>query len=294
MDELSETTVLAIALSFIIGAAAFGGGATRDDLWARALSWNISPLETEIFSGDAIVVVVTVKNEGLEEVGLDFGAGGIEAFSMEIRDKKGETIQEGPTIKRWGFTISGKVCVSPGATVRKELILNRWLSKKLPPGDYELVCRVKCKRSEAEEVRCPLIVLKEDTQKLKKRLSNLAKKARRGAALDARVRAVEMLCFAETPLSIRYKVGMARDEAGIASFGPRPLAISGLLRVGNLEATRELVRLCEDPLLPTTLRDAAAVAIFKVREGKDPAILAATEQIVRKYGKPPKLGQAID
>ena len=249
----------------------------------RSLSWAVRPSKEAILPGEPVLLIVSTRNAGKREVCLDFGTDGIEAFTMEVRDTTGRTVEKGLRITTMGISRIGKRVVPAGSTIEKRIILNRWCSTRLPEGEYQVALRVEPKLGEAAQISCGLKVLKADEKKLTKILSDLAEKAK-APSHSRQLLACMMLSFCDAPEGVMYQVLLAKDRKLLIQW--RELAIKGLVRVGSLEAAKQVTQLCEDASLPETLRRTAIIGVYKLREMGELDILAATEEITTRYQRP--------
>ena len=280
------------------------------------LDWSIETCKNTFYLGEPVLLTLNVRNTGKQKEDINFGAGGIGAFSMEIRDRSNKIVVKGNKIQRFGFSSFRRTNVSPGKIAQKSIVLNQWCSTLLPPGKYRVICRVEYRlRSEATripgtekgfkagplhaiELDLDIQIFEMDTSKFKKILEDLASREVRkdrqskGEWLRERQIAREMLAFAELPLAVPYQLHLLEVEHYTWLKWD---VINSLVRSETLEAAEGLVQIIED--CPECgiedVRREIIDAVYRLRETGKSDIIKATGEFVLKY-KRPVLGKPID
>lgn len=117
------------------------------------LKWDIKTSKKEFYPGEPMLLTLKTINTGNQEEKVDFGADGIEAFSIEVRDNFNKIVAKGGKIERFGFSTTGPLELPPGKIGQKSIVLNQWCPTLLPPSQYHVACHVEYRlRSEATKI----------------------------------------------------------------------------------------------------------------------------------------------
>jgi len=300
---LTITIVLVSFIDMLNNACAQGPG--------QSLDWSIKANKTAFYAGEPILLTLNIRSTGTQEEKVNFGMDGLEAFSMEIHDSNNIIVSKGDKIQRFGVSRVGTLLVTPGETGQKSIVLNRWCSTLLPPGQYRVVCRIdrpgkfyfeKIKSGDQIVVVTkrhyePMTVLELDIQiiemdrvRFKEMLETLvgfevkpeAKSKREW--LTERDIARELLALTESELAIPYQLQLLRTDP-YTWFGPD--AINSLVKSGTLEAARGLVQIIEDPSIYTVDVESIFIdGVYRLRETGKAEIINATDEFVAKYKRP--------
>ena len=60
----------------------------------KFLDWNIETSKEIVYPGEPVLLKLKIKNNGDEEVKINFGSDGIKAFSIEIRNSANEVVAQ--------------------------------------------------------------------------------------------------------------------------------------------------------------------------------------------------------
>ena len=116
------------------------------------LTWSIETSKSTFYPGEPVLLTLNIRNSGAREEKVDLGADGIEAFEVEIRDLNGTIVAKGEKIQKVGLSRIGTLLVRPAELGQKSIVLNRWCSTILSPGQYHIICNVEYRlRSESKK-----------------------------------------------------------------------------------------------------------------------------------------------
>jgi len=275
---------------------------------AKFLEWSIEPSKQAFYPGEPVLLTLNIKNTGSQEEEVNFGADGIEAFLMEIRDSNNIIVAKGGKIQRFGFTTGNPfLMVTPGGIGQKLIVLNRWCSTLLSPGQYKVNCNIEYRLSSEDKKRPDTIVIKAgplhkmqlaldikiiemDKQELKKTIEGLAdfevkpEKQSKKDWLAERNIAREMLTFTESELAVPYQLQLLRVEK--YTWRKRDI-INSLVKSETLEAASGLVQIIEDPsVYNEDVKHNLIDGVYRLRENGNAEIINATEEFVAKYKRP--------
>lgn len=271
------------------------------------LEWRIETSKQTFYPSEPVLLALNIKNMGTQEEEVDFGADGIEAFSMEICDSNGVIVAKGDKIQRFGLSRSGTLSITPGGTEQKKIVLNRWCSTLLPVGQYHVVCYIDYRlRSESrkkegsetfragpvhkKQLELNIQIIKMDRPKFKEIIEALASHEVEPNAqskkewLAERDAAREMLAFTESELAVPYQLQLLRTDP-YTWFGPD--AINSLVKSGTLEAAIGLVQIIENPsIYKEDVKHILIDGVYRLRETGKAEIINATEPFITKYERP--------
>jgi hypothetical protein len=270
----------------------------------KSIDWTIETSKEAFYPGEPVLLTLNIRNNGNQEQEIDFGGGGITAFSMEILDSNHTVITKGEKLERSGVSRFITVKVAPGEIGTRSVVLNRWCSTLLPPGPYHVICNVDYRLvSELElsykkrvpapqhNVRLELDfkITELNTSEFKKIVDELAKRAFTTADRSAQGRvdrqiAENSLAFTESLLVVPHQLRILRN--GQYSWLRRDL-IDSLIWSETLEAATGLVKIIEDPSVYIgDVRREAIDAVYRLRETGKPEIINATNEFVSKHKRP--------
>jgi hypothetical protein len=281
----------------------------------QSLDWSIKTTQNAFYPGEPVLLTLNIRSMGTQEEKVNFGADGIEAFSMEIHNSNGITVAKGGKIQRFGLTMNSPLlAIHPNKTSQKSIVLNQWCSTLLLPGKYHIICNVEYRlRSESRkkegseifkagpfhkiQLELDVSIIEMDKPKLKKILETLTgfevkpeaqSKGEWLAQLDI---AREMLTFTESELAVPYQLQLLKDER--YAWRKRDI-ISSLVRSRTLEATVGLMQIIEEPTVyKDDIKQDVINAVYILRETGNGDIVNATEAFVAKY-KRPALAKPVD
>jgi len=278
----------------------------------ESLEWSIKTSKGAFYAGEPVLLTLNINNNGRQKEKIDFGADGIEAFSMEIHDISNKVVAKRGKIKRFGFSSRGPLELPPNKIGQKSIVLNQWCSTLLPPGKYHVVCYVEYRlRSEATkipgtepsffsagplhsiELKLDIEIIKSNNSEFKKILEDLDSRESRKPEqtknewLRDRKIAREMIAFAESDLAVPYQLELLRVEP---STNLKWDVINSLARSGTLEAAKGLIQIVrenEDRLeLIEDIKREIIEAVYRLRETGKADIINATDEFVVKYKRP--------
>jgi hypothetical protein len=278
----------------------------------ESLDWSIETSKGAFYPGEPVLLTLNISNTGQQEEKIDFGADGIEAFSMEMRDGYNKILAKGDKIQRSGVARIGTLAVPSGKIGQKSIVLNQWCSTMLPPGKYHVICHIEY-RLRSEAMRIPgtdpalfkagplhrnqldsyIELIKPDVSKYKEILDNLGRykvKRERQSFTDWRKEgdlARDMIAFTEWELAVPYQLRVLSDAK---SSWLKWDVINSLARSGTLQAAKGLIRVVsENEDRPERIEDIKREiidAVYRLRETGKPEIIKATDNFVVKYKRP--------
>ncbi len=275
----------------------------------ESLNWSIDTSRKIFYPGEPILLTLNIMNTGNQEERVFFGSGGIEAFSMEIRNNSNKIVAKGDNIRRGGISSRGVLVTIPAGEIgRKSIVLNRWCSTLVPPGKYRVICRVEYRlRSEATripgtekgfkaghlhpiELDLDIELVKTDSSKCREILDNLAKHELRKEGQSFREWkrerdvAREMLAFTEWESAVPYQLHMLRvARTTLLKWD----VINSLVRSKTLKAAIGLVQIMEEPsFYKDDMNRELIDAVYRLRETGKADIIKATNEFVLKYKRP--------
>ena len=257
------------------------------------LTWTLSPAKEEVFPGEPVLLVVEVGNQGNEEVVVDFGWDGLEAFSFKVQNMKDEIVRQGPRLTpEGGFALVYRFVIPPGATREKKIVLNRWCSTNLPLGDYRITCRVEPERMAPVEATCTVRITNADEDHVRQVFADIAENAFTRRRNSEYLLSLEMLAFANSPSAVDYQVRVVKDYSTFHRLGQRTMET--LIANRTPESLQALISVCEDESFTSPMRRIAIKGIYDLRETVGtPELLLATDGIVSRHPKP-TIGKIID
>jgi len=276
----------------------------------ESLDWGIEVSQNTFYPGEPILLTLKVRSATKQEVKINFGADGIEAFTMEMRDHSNKVVAKGDKIRRSGVTRMGLVRILSGKIGQKSIVLNQWCSTLLPSGQYHCICGVEYRlRHESRshkagpihitQLEFDITIVEMNRGEFGKILEQLSKqafktKAKSRKELENKWITKEMLAFAESDLAVPYQLKLA---TAATTTWMKWDAIKSLARSGTLEAAEGLMQIIsEDEDCCERIEDIKREtidAIYRLRETGKPDILNATDGFVRKY-KRPVLPKSVD
>jgi hypothetical protein len=269
--------------------------------------WSIKPDKNVYYPGEPVLLTLNIRNRGTQEEEILFGADGIEAFSMESHDSNGIIVAKGDKIQRFGVSRVGDLLVAPSNTAPKSIVLNRWCSTLLSPGQYHVICNVEyrlrseSKKKEGSEVYkagpfhniqlgLDIQITEMDKTKFKEMLETLVafevkpETQSKREWLAERDLAREKLAFTESELAVPYQLKLLRIDP-YTWFGPD--TINSLVRSGTPEAASGLVQIIEDPNIhKEDMKHILIDGVYRLRETGKAEIISATDEFVAKYKRP--------
>jgi len=267
----------------------------------ESLDWSIETAKETFYPGEPVLLTLKITNTGKQEEEIDFGADGIEAFSMQIRGRSNKIVAKGGKIQRFGVSRLGTLVVAPGKTGKKLIVLNQWCSTLLPPGQYHIICNVGY-RLESEtrnhkagplhpiELELDINVVEMDDSGFKKILEDLAERAfkrnvRTRSGLEDVWISKEMLTFAESDMAVPYQLKLVKNAT---TTWMKWDAINSLVRSETLGAANGLMQIIEDcPQCGIEdVKRQVIDAVYRLRETGKSDIINATDEFVAKYKRP--------
>lgn len=273
------------------------------------LDWSIETSKKTFYSGEPVLLTLKIMNEGNQVESIFFGAGGIEAFSMEIHHNSNKIVAKGDKIRRGGISFRRVLVTIPAGEIgRKSIVLNRWCSTLLPPGKYRVICRVEYRlRSEATripstekgfkagplhpvELELDIELITPDNLKFKEILEGFAAHEfkKKGQSFREWMRerdmARQMLALTQSELAVPYQLHLLAI-ARLTSL--KWDAIKSLAGSGTIEAAVGLVQIMKDAsVYKEDMKRELIDAIYRLRETGRSDIINATNEFVLKYKRP--------
>jgi hypothetical protein len=271
----------------------------------QAMQWNMITEKNVYAPGEPVLLSIQMTNPSNQNAEVWFGSDGLEAFSFEIRNEKGDTLRQGIKIKRPGLTRSGFITIPAGKSRAKHLVLNQWCSTLLPHGRYTVVCSIEPyyvpKNKPTDDgppvaqplpiinLECSLELAVVDVATLNQLLSNLSNKAFQNVEtlkdVQERAFAREMLSFTELSLAVPHQLEIVKS---CQSTWLKRDAIERLAKSNTLEAAKGLVKIAEDEKDTSALKDIRKEiieAIYHLRDNGDPNIINQTNKFVSEYSR---------
>ena len=281
----------------------------------QSLDWSIEANKNAFYPGEPVLLTLNIKNTGEQEEEVDFGMDGIEAFEIEIRDLNSIVVAKGNKIQKWGISRVGHREVSSGKITQKSIVLNRWCSTLLSPGQYHVICNVDYRLRSEDQKQPNTIVFKAgpvhrkqleldiqiveiDKAKFKEILEALTKfevkpeAQSKGEWLAKRDIAREMLALTESELAVPYQLQLLRNDP-YTWFGPD--AVNSLVKSGTLEAATGLMQIIEDPSIHKEKVNPVLIdGVYRLRDTGKADIINATHKFVAKYNRPVVPAKPVD
>lgn len=274
----------------------------------QILDWSIEANKNMYYPGEPVLLTLNIMNKGTHEEKLDFGADGIEAFSLEIRDSNDNIVAKGGKIQRFGVTMKDPfTAISPNNICHKSVVLNQWCSTLLPADQYHIICNIEYRlRSEDRkqagtmvikagpihktQLELDIQIIKMDSKKFKEIIENLASyeiqtaSQNKGEWLNKRELAREMLAFTESDLAVPYQLKLLRVEK---YTWLKQDIVNSIVKSGTSEAAIGLMQTVEDPnIYKEDIKPFLIDGIYRLRETRKPEILSVTNDFVSKHSRP--------
>jgi hypothetical protein len=274
---------------------------------AEALKWVIAPSKAAYYPGEPVALTITIPNAGPGDEDVYLGAFGVGAFSFDLRDNSGRTISHGGRVEdEEGIrSRSSFLTVQAGQKAKTPVVLNRWCSTLVPPGEYRVICladyKLKCEATpipgatrgfrldvpHRAEMSLDVNIVQADPAKYKDLLDGLEKDLNKERQLGETFRehyasqqfAAEMLAFCEWPEAVPYQLRamhMRNDPWLTRCF------IRNLGKSKSLEAANGLMSLADDPSLQTFRFDIITAIHALYASGKTD-IVEATDAFVKQH-----------
>ncbi|MBN2456451.1 MAG: hypothetical protein JXB29_07970 [Sedimentisphaerales bacterium] len=280
------------------------------------LRWSMETNKSEFYPGEPVLLTLNIRNMRAQEEKIYFGMDGIEAFSFEIHDSNGITVAKGGKIQKFGVSRVGTLSAPPGKIAQKSIVLNRWCSTLLSPGEYEVICNIDYRlRSESKkikntngfkagpvhslQIKVDMCIIDLDTDKFKQILTSLIKteikqkeQSNREWWENLKI-SRELLAFTESKIAVPYQLKLLEVEK--YTWLKRDI-VNSLVKSGALEAADGLIKIIEDPsIYKEDVKGILIEGVYRLRETGKTDIINATEEFVEKYQRPaPSIGPPID
>jgi hypothetical protein len=283
-------------------------GMEAEERAAEPFRWTIAASKAVYYPGEPVALTITIQNAGSRDEEVFLGALGVGAFSFDLFDNAGRVISQGGRIEGEEGAFAGRsifLSVPAGQAVKTPVVLNRWCSTLLPPGEYRVICHADYKlKSEAipepnspktfrltvvHKAEMPLLIriVKADPLKYQEILGDIEKaikeERRPGETPLEQYRshqfAGELLAFCEWPEAVPYQLRAVnvRNDPWLTRCSIRSLG-----RSKSLEAANGLMSLVDDPSL-LSFRFEIIRAIHALHASGKPDILRATEAFVKQH-----------
>ena len=283
------------------------------------LEWSIKSEKDSYYAGEPVLISINIKNSGKQQDEIDFGTEGIGAFSFQLSDLNNTVICKESKIERFGFSVKSPFAYVPiGSTYQKKIILNRWCSTLLQPGQYYVICNIDY-RLRSEDIKVPprmgskagpihakqlsfnFLIIPTDGEKFKEIIVNLANDALynikpgtkniKELLLKAEI-AAEMLTFTDNNMAIPYQLKLLEMEKYTWN---KIDIINSLVKSNNVSAVEGLVQIVEDPNIEKDdIKPLLIEGVYKLRETGKAEIISATNDFVAKYKHPPVRQMPLD
>lgn len=266
---------------------ALGGTAAESFRWSVALS------KEKVFPGEPVLLILTVRNTGGEKMEIDLGMHGIGAFSVEIQDASNDSVARSlPYHEVDGIDMGYKraVALAPGESHRRELVLNRFCSTRLPVGSYRMhvfvdpaaviVGDTATSGSTAGPrvvLTCNLEVIQTNVEEFERMLSDLAAKALAdyGHRLEK-----EMLSFTDSSMAVEYQIRLVKRYGHLYSLATN--TIQNFHRSRSKESLQALLEIASDKSISDRYRKKALGAIEDLRTRGDPGVVQMIDELCTK------------
>ena len=247
----------------------------------QELRMSISPSKASVLPGEPCVVELTINNKSASEILLDLGADGTEAFSFSLFSAvDGPIWRSGPIRKAGGVARSGKVRINPGDSCTRILVLNRWGTTMVAPGDYDVLCTLRTRDGTGVTASCRIVVANPDQDALSGILSDLADQVlSTRKPLADRGFAFSLLSSSRSSQVVPH---LARLIGGTNRMDWQRDLVRALRRIATADAVRELAMIAGGQgRFPESIQSSAIASVYEIHETtRDPAIREACEGIV--------------
>ncbi|MCH8334188.1 hypothetical protein IIC65_09665 [Candidatus Sumerlaeota bacterium] len=280
-----------------------------------SLDWSVTTPRASYYPGEAVRLDFAMSNTGDTDVDVDFGYDGIGAFSFELLDSAGVTVASGPKIQRGGFSGVVRMNIAPGQSATRKIVLNQWISTRLPDGEYVLQCLVE----PTEEVVLARVLGSESRKVTVVEIRNLepaSLELRFSISTDARTEALraldetagqaqtrprtqadiavllvarEMIAYAEMEEAVPYQLQLFLK---LQNSRTRRALLNNLIQAKSAEAASGLVEIIENAHpngMIAGIRSRAIEAVYKLRDTGKADILQATDAFVATHARPPAI-----
>lgn len=274
---------------------------------AGPLEWTIAASKAAYYPGEPVALTITIQNLGPRDDAVFMAGLCVGIFSFDLRDSSGRTISQGGPVSEEAHAPSRRPAflkVPAGQTATTRVVLNRWCSTMVPPGEYRVICRADYTlKSEATpvpgttksfrlevhhraEMSLDVNVVKADPPKYKEILDDLEKEAikerQRGETFESQNFAAEMIAFCEWPEAVPYQL------RAVKNVGNDPWLTLHLVRhLGkskSLEVAKGLISLADDPApLIQSYRSDVIKAVHALHASGQADIVKATEAFVKEH-----------
>jgi hypothetical protein len=215
--------------------------------------------EDEVSLRQAVIIKFEVRNHLAVPVVADLGFDRKEAFRLSIT-KLGKTKTRISYPAREGIGRSGEVTIKPGGTYSQEILLNEW-TEFSSPGKYLLeLSLINPIRSVDRKIELPrftkkleLTVVEKNADRLDRHCAILLSRTLSASAKAQALESALALSYVVADEAVPYLIELIQARRGLADFG-----IGGLVRIGSLEAVRELAAILKtgDPEIAPRVRAA--------------------------------------
>ncbi|NQT20320.1 MAG: HEAT repeat domain-containing protein [Planctomycetes bacterium] len=214
---------------------------------------KFTPEKAEYFLGEPTYVLFTLKNEGTEEIRFESGGDrarlGPQRFKFRAWDKAGDEVPDAydPLGISVGGGFGGVHNVKVGETYTRRLLLQACCRFE-SPGTYRVGAACALGWSGEGYKRTPLgefeVVLRQPTpQQAKVVLDRLAAGARKKLNTSTFLSPEFAFKVIRSPVYLPHLIGLTKEK----NTKVRLAAIDGIASIRTPEATRELIRLLNDP-----------------------------------------------
>jgi hypothetical protein len=297
MSILNHTNVPAIVgltVLFLICIAV--NAAHADDLRVSA-----EPRKSEILPGEPLVVDVRLRNDGEASAIVDLGYDRVGAFWFDIRAGNGQIVSTSQKLYGFGASRLGRLTLGPGEVRQVPLVMNRWCSTILAPGEYKVTLNWETAPAGGAQVKghaaFDLRIARPDESKLELVLDQLKEDAL-DVGSPTRDLSVQMLLNSQASAAVRP---LAKFLAGLPDRQKGSLGVQALDALGRI-ATIDSVRVLTDVALEgdgpsdDPLRMRAVAMIYKVYDdAADRAdVRDACQAVMRLRPRPKQSDGPID
>jgi hypothetical protein len=284
------------------------------DMQAKAgepLKWTLAASKAAYYPGEPVELAITIQNAGPSDEDVYLGAFGIGAFSFDLCDNSGRTIAQGGRVKGEEGALSSRfsfIKVPTGQTAKRSVVLNRWCSTLVPPGEYRVICRAdysvkseatpipgatrgfRLDASHVAKISLDVNIVKADPPKYEDVLANLETKEMKerqpgedfAEHHESQQVAAEMIAFCEWPEAVPYQLRAARmrNDPWV-----RLSVIRKLGKSKSLEAANGLMAMADAPSVQNyRLEIITAIHALHASDKKD--IVEATDAFVKQNPLP--------
>ena len=256
------------------------------------LTWEASVSPEIIYPGEQVTLTLKIKNNGTNSYILDFGTDGTEAFEFKIRNVFGNIIEKANSIKTWGVSRCGELNIKSKTTIKKQIILNQWLSLLITNGHYKIECEINLIPVVLEKrlnitnnikLFCDLQI-SSTTEYRKKFIIKLndiySKIINENSDWHDKYYFAQILAFSQAPEAFDYKFAIAKNTKLDISL--RRIIINTFNKKKTVKSAEVLIELYKDKYNPPLIISDLKSAIYGLTKTKNPAIKKVIAEFIEE------------